>query len=135
MHQNRVQNIIHYHDINILKQMCIKTLCLSTETYIWYYVKGGNIGWYFHYSSTSWIGLIPKKLELFLLCTIEWDQRGHLGLEFVLTGSNWFSKLGSYIQAIEFPTHVLSVHSSIRPIYVPHCLPILHTSLDPRVSL
>ena len=33
LHQNRVQNIIQYHDENIWKQMCIKILCYITDTY------------------------------------------------------------------------------------------------------
>ena len=34
-------------------------------------------------SSISWIGPIPTKWELFLLCTREWDRRGYLGMEHV----------------------------------------------------
>ena len=34
--QNRVQNIVQCHDNKILKQMCIKNLCYTTETYLRY---------------------------------------------------------------------------------------------------
>ena len=81
LHQNRVQNIIQYHDNNIWKQMCLKMFCYRKETYFWYYVQGGNPGQNLHESSTSWIGPIPKNYELFPLCTREWDRRGHVGLE------------------------------------------------------
>ena len=36
LHHNRVQNIIQCHDNNIWKQMCIKELSYSTETYLQY---------------------------------------------------------------------------------------------------
>ena len=42
LHQNRAQNIIQCHDNNIWKQMCIKKLSYSTETYLWYNVQGGE---------------------------------------------------------------------------------------------
>ena len=39
LHQNRVQKIIQCHDKKIWKQMCIKNLCYSTETYLRYKVQ------------------------------------------------------------------------------------------------
>ena len=44
--------------------MCIKILCFSTETYLRYYVKGGNLGRYFHESSASRIGTLTKKVVI-----------------------------------------------------------------------
>ena len=38
LHLNRSQNIIQYHDNNIWKQMCIKKVSYSTETYLQYNV-------------------------------------------------------------------------------------------------
>ena len=83
LHQNRVQNIIQCHDNNIWKQIYIKDLCYSTETYLQYKVQRGKTGWKIHVRSTSRTVPIPTKWELFLLCTREWDQRDHLGLDHV----------------------------------------------------
>ena len=64
LHNNRVQNIIQFHDKNIWKQMCIKNLCYSTETYLQYTVlRGGNRSKYtcelyitnWSYSNKLWI--------------------------------------------------------------------------------
>ena len=65
LHHNKVQNIIQCHDNNILKQMCIKILCCSTETYIWYNVQRGKTGRNIYVSSKSRIGPIPKNKGMF----------------------------------------------------------------------
>ena len=55
------KNIIQCHDNNILKQMCIKNLCYSIETYLRYNVQGGETVQNIHVISTSRIVPIPKK--------------------------------------------------------------------------
>ena len=64
--------------------MCIKLLCCSTETYLRNNVQTKKTGQNIYVSSTSQIGPIPTKYVLFLLCTREWDRRGHLGLDHVV---------------------------------------------------
>ena len=53
IHQNWLQNIIQCHNNNIWKQMCIKKLCYSTETYLRYNVQRGKqvkiYMWYLHH--------------------------------------------------------------------------------------
>ena len=68
--------------ITTFENICVlKKLCNSTETHLRYYFQGVNTGQNLHESSTSLIGPVPTKYELFLLCTREWDQRGNLGME------------------------------------------------------
>ena len=71
LHRNRAQNITQYHDNNIWKHICIKQLSYSTETYLRYNAESKKVVRKIHVISTSWIGPIPTKYELFLLCTRE----------------------------------------------------------------
>ena len=61
MHQNRAQNIIQCCDNNIWKQMCIKNLSYSTETYLRYNVQREKTGRKIHVSYISQIVPIPTE--------------------------------------------------------------------------
>ena len=59
LHQNRAQNIIQCHDNNIWKQMFIKKLSYSTETYLQYNIwRGGKV--------KKYMWALHHKLVLFL---------------------------------------------------------------------
>ena len=69
-----------------------KILYLIYITYLspttWYLLRVHVLNKYHHkhilMSSYSSRGLIPKKWGFFLLCTVEWERSGYLGLEPVI---------------------------------------------------
>ena len=65
IHQTRSPNIIRCHDNNIWKQICIKNLSCSTDTYLWSNIQRKERSRKIYMSSISQIGHIPKKYELF----------------------------------------------------------------------
>ena len=65
MYHNRAQTIIQCHDNNIWKQICIKKLSYSPETYLRYNVQRGKTGQKIHVSSKSRIGPIPTNKTMY----------------------------------------------------------------------
>ena len=99
LHQNRVQNIIECHNNNIWKQMCIKILCYSTETYLWYNVQR------------------EKQVEIYM-----WDP--HHELVLFLQGRNYFC----YVSENEIEGGILGWTTSTgHPGWYEHILHVIIT--------
>ena len=80
LHQNKVQNIIQYHDNNIWKHMCIKIHVIVLRPIFDTRYKEKNWSKYtceLYITNCSY----SNKVGTVSLCTREWDRRGYLALD------------------------------------------------------
>ena len=82
LHQNRVQNIFQCYDNNISKQMCIKTLCYSTDTYLQLNVQREKQFLIFWNRSNSWCRAHMYILTFFPFVRSIEDRYQYYNIEF-----------------------------------------------------